>query len=58
MNDFGTMLNNMGWNLTHRLGIVDIIDIIIMAAIFSFSVRGRRFMRLNPLDAFEPSGTS
>ncbi len=34
MNDFGTMLNNMGWNLTHRLGIVDIIDIIIMAAIF------------------------
>ncbi len=33
MNDFGTTFNNMLWNLTHRLGIVDIIDIIIIAAI-------------------------
>ncbi|MBQ9252591.1 MAG: diadenylate cyclase CdaA [Clostridia bacterium] len=33
MNDFGTMFNNMIWNLTHRLGIVDILDIIIMAVI-------------------------
>ena len=33
MNDFGTTFNNMIWNLTHRLGIVDILDIIIMAVI-------------------------
>ena len=33
MNDVWTMVNNMIWNLTHRLGIVDILDIIIMAAI-------------------------
>ena len=33
MNDVWTTINNMGWNLTHRLGIVDIVDIIIMALI-------------------------
>lgn len=33
MNDFWTMAKNMIWNLTHRLGIVDILDIIIMAVI-------------------------
>lgn len=33
MNDFGTMFNNMVWNLTHRLGVVDILDILIMAVI-------------------------
>ena len=33
MNDFGTTLNNMIWNLTHRLGLVDILDIVIMAVI-------------------------
>jgi len=34
LNDPLTMLNNMIWNLTHRLGIVDILDILIMAVIF------------------------
>jgi len=33
MNDVMTTLNNMVWNLTHRLGIVDILDILIVAAI-------------------------
>ncbi len=33
MNDYGTMFNNMVWNLTHRLGVVDILDILIMAVI-------------------------
>ena len=33
MNDVWTTVNNMIWNLTHRLGIVDVLDIIIMAAI-------------------------
>ena len=33
MNDPLTMLNNMIWNLTHRLGVVDILDILIMAVI-------------------------
>ena len=33
MNDVWTMVNNMIWNLTHRLGVVDILDILIMAAI-------------------------
>lgn len=33
MNDAWTMINNMIWNLTHRLGIVDILDILIMAII-------------------------
>lgn len=33
MNDLMTTLNNVVWNLTHRLGIVDIIDILIMAVI-------------------------
>jgi len=32
-NDFWTTFNNMVWNLTHRLGIVDILDIVIMAII-------------------------
>ena len=33
MNNLWTTIGNMGWNLTHRLGIVDILDILIMAAI-------------------------
>ena len=33
MNDVWTTVNNMIWNLTHRLGAVDILDILIMAAI-------------------------
>ena len=33
MNDIMNTIRNMGWNLTHRLGIVDIIDILIVAAI-------------------------
>ncbi len=33
MGEFGVMVQNMFWNLTHRLGIVDIIDILIVAVI-------------------------
>ena len=33
MGSFMTTVRNMGWNLTHRLGIVDIIDILIVAII-------------------------
>ena len=33
MKDAMTMINNMVWNLTHRLGIVDVVDILIMAVI-------------------------
>ena len=33
MNDVWSLIRNMGWNLTHRLGVVDILDIIIMAII-------------------------
>ncbi len=33
MTGFLTTLRNMGWNLTHRLGFVDIIDILIVAII-------------------------
>ena len=33
MNDIWSMIRNMGWNLTHRLGIIDIIDILIVAVI-------------------------
>ena len=33
MNDIWTTIRNMGWNLTHRLGIIDIIDILIVAVI-------------------------
>jgi len=33
LNDVWITLQNMGWNLTHRLGIVDIIDILIVAVI-------------------------
>lgn len=33
MNEVWTTIKNMAWNLTHRLGIVDILDIIIMALI-------------------------
>jgi len=33
MVDFWTSVRNMGWNLTHRLGIIDIIDILIVAVI-------------------------
>ncbi len=33
MTSFRTMLQNMLWNLTHRLGFVDIIDILIVAII-------------------------
>ena len=34
MTDFLTTVNNMIWNLTHRLGIVDVLDILIIAVIF------------------------
>ena len=34
MSDFGTMFDTMVWNLTHRLGVVDVFDILIMAIIF------------------------
>ncbi len=34
MNEFWTTFRNMIWNLTHRLGVVDILDILIMAVIF------------------------
>ncbi len=33
MNDLLKSFNNMFWNLTHRIGIVDILDILIMAVI-------------------------
>ena len=33
MNDIWSTISNMGWNLTHRLGIVEIIDIVIVAII-------------------------
>ena len=33
MNDIWSTIRNMGWNLTHRLGIIDIIDILIVAII-------------------------
>ncbi len=33
MNDIWSTIQNMGWNLTHRLGIIDIIDILIVAVI-------------------------
>ena len=33
MNDIWSTIRNMGWNLTHRLGVVEIIDILIVAAI-------------------------
>ncbi len=33
MDNFWVTLQNMGWNLTHRLGLVDIIDILIVAFI-------------------------
>ncbi len=33
MNDLVKSINNMFWNLTHRIGIVDILDILIMAVI-------------------------
>ena len=33
MNDIWLTIRNMGWNLTHRLGIIDIIDILIVAVI-------------------------
>ena len=33
MNDILSTIRNMGWNLTHRLGIIDIIDILIVAVI-------------------------
>jgi len=33
VNDIWITLQNMGWNLTHRLGIVDVIDILIVAFI-------------------------
>ncbi len=33
MNDLVKSFNNMIWNLTHRIGIVDILDILIMAVI-------------------------
>ena len=33
MNDMMTTIDNMIWNLTHRLGINDIFDILIMSVI-------------------------
>ena len=33
MNDFGITFQNMIWNLTHRLGAIDIIDILVVAVI-------------------------
>lgn len=33
VNDIWTTIRNMGWNLTHRLGVIEIIDILIVAAI-------------------------
>ena len=33
MDEVWRLFRNMGWNLTHRLGVVDILDIIIMAVI-------------------------
>ena len=33
MNDIWSTIRNMLWNLTHRLGIIDIIDILIVAVI-------------------------
>ena len=33
MNDFWMTLRNMSWNLTHRLGWADVVDILIVAAI-------------------------
>ena len=33
MGDIWTTIRSMGWNLTHRLGIIDIIDILIVAVI-------------------------
>lgn len=33
MNDFWSTIRNMGWNLTHRLGIIEILDILIVAII-------------------------
>ena len=34
MSDVLTTLSNMAWNLTHRLGFVDLLDILIMTVIF------------------------
>ena len=33
VNDIWSTIRNMGWNLTHRLGFIEIIDILIVAAI-------------------------
>ena len=33
MGDIWATIRSMGWNLTHRLGIIDIIDILIVAVI-------------------------
>ncbi len=33
MGNFATTVRNMGWNLTHRLGVIEIIDILIVAII-------------------------
>ena len=33
MNDIWSTIRNMGWNLTHRLGIIEILDILIVAVI-------------------------
>lgn len=33
MEEFWSIVRNMGWNLTHRLGFIDIIDILIVAVI-------------------------
>ena len=33
MNDIWSTIRNMLWNLTHRVGFIDIIDILIVAVI-------------------------
>ena len=33
VNDIWSTIRNMAWNLTHRLGIIDIIDILIVAVV-------------------------
>ena len=33
MGDIWTTIRSMGWSLTHRLGVIDIIDILIVAVI-------------------------
>ena len=54
MNDVWTMVNNMIWNLTHRLGVVDILDLLIMAAFMTNSTHIEHDADL-PLSQWEES---